>query len=89
MTHEESERERFRKKLDDLWLCVLGNGHPEQGLKWKVEQQAIQVSDIQEFMRTVKGVFWKFVWVASIGALSALTLLIWKVIVYMVGNNVL
>lgn len=86
---DHQEREKFRKKLDDLWFCILGNGHPEKGLKWKVEQNANRIAEIHGFMQVVKGVFWKVVGTAVLGALSALCLLIWKVVALLVNHQLL
>jgi hypothetical protein len=76
------ERKYYQKKIDDLWLCVLGNGHPEHGIKWKVEQ-------MMEFTGTVKRVFWLVVGVAIAGGLSAVGLFVCKVISFMIGQNAL
>lgn len=89
MTQDEQERQEFRKKLNELWKCILGNGHPEEGLKWKVEQNTNRIEEIHEFMQVVKGVFWKVVGTAVLGAFSALCLLIWKVVALLINHELL
>lgn len=83
------ERRQFREKLDQIWLCVLGNGHPEKGLKWKVEQNTKNITEIHDFMKTVKSVFWKVIGTAVIGALSALGLLIFQVIKFLIKGDMI
>lgn len=63
------ERDEFRRKLNQLWLCVLGNGHPEEGLAWKVNELAL-------FTNTVK----KLIWIGATGAVSAILLLLYTVL---------
>lgn len=76
------EREEFRNKLNQLWKCVLGNGHPEEGLVWKV-------NEMSKFTETVKRVFWLVVGVGVTGGLSAIGLFVWKVIAFMIGQHAL
>jgi len=73
------ERKHYQKKIDELWLCVLGNGHPEQGMKWKLEQML-------DFTSTVRKVFWLVTSVAITGGLSAIALLLWKVALALNGD---
>ena len=78
--HDLEERRKYQKKLDELWLCVLGNGHPEQGMKWKLEQ-------MMDFTHVVKRVFWLVTGVAITGGISAICLLIWNIALFLNGNG--
>ncbi len=62
------ERKFYQKRIDELWLCVLGNGHPEEGMKWKLEQ-------LFQFTAVVK----KLIWIGATGAISAILLLAYTV----------
>ena len=84
---DEEERDDFRKKLNQLWLCVLGNGHPEEGMKWKLELAVKDISDLNEFTKMVKKYFWTIIATGAAGAFSAIGLLLWKIISFLIENH--
>jgi hypothetical protein len=67
-------------QLQDIWVTLRGNGHPENGLAYRIAKMEDRQSEILDFVKQVKGVFWKSLPVALGGALSAIGLLVWQVV---------
>ncbi len=67
-------------QLEDIWVALRGNGHPENGLTFKVAKIEDRQTEILDFIRQVKAVFWKALPLALGGAGSACLLLIWQVL---------
>lgn len=72
------EREEFRTKLNQLWKCVLGNGHPEEGIAWKVKELA-------DFTATVK----RILWIGVAGAVSAILLFAFQLMKLLISKGLL
>lgn len=67
-------------QLKDIWLTLRGNGHPEDGISFKVAKIEDRQGEILEFVKQVKGVFWKTLPLALGGSVSAILMLVWQVV---------
>jgi hypothetical protein len=67
-------------QIEEIWVALRGNGHPENGITFKVAKIEDRQLEILDFVKQVKSVFWKALPLALGGAGSACLLLIWQVV---------
>lgn len=58
-------RETRQNKLDQIHIAIFGNGHPEDGLVWKVKGNT-------DFIKVVEKVFWKVLTLTIVGCVGAI-----------------
>lgn len=74
-----TERRINRDKIDQMHEAIYGNGHPEEGLIWKVNGNT-------EFINMLKKIFWRMLWLSVSGCLAAIGSLILNVVKLLHGN---